>query len=154
MGLGKLGNFAARAASPIAQRIGTQVLNSTTRSALASGTTGMVQNTGDYAVNSEEPRSIGGFAAAAGTGFGFGAGFSAGSAKLGGYFIKNLEITGANATATVSAAVDHTLGGVGAMANEWFRPAGKQTRESMMQQFGTGFLSGAEGPTFSARRAG
>jgi len=112
----------------------------------------MVQNVGDYAVNSETPTTAGGFAAAAGTGFGFGAGFSLGSGKLGGTIVKQLGISRAGANSFVTAAVDHTTGGVAAVTNEYFRPAGKRTRENMIQTFGTGFLSGAEGPTFSARR--
>ena len=87
------------------------------------------------------------------SGFGLGAGFSLGSGALEAKIVKNLDLTSPGATALIGGVVNHSAGGVGAMANELVRPGGDQSRANLVQTFGTGFLAGARGPTVSSLRA-
>ena len=86
------------------------------------------------------------------SGFGRGAGFSLGSGG-GAKIVKNLDLSSPGATALIGGVVNHSAGGVGAMANELVRPGGDQSRANLVQTFGTGFLAGARGPTVSSHRA-
>ena len=113
-------------------------------------------------------RSAEGYAASAATGFGTGALFSLGSRGLGNAAIGKPatpltpagdltnrviapEIPAKNAVATGT--IDHAMGGVASVANEWLRPGGKRGLEDLPETLGTGVLSGAHGPTVGVHRA-
>ena len=82
-----------------------------------------------------------------------GCGLQPGVRGLGAKIVKNLDLSSPGATALIGGVVNHSVGGVGAMANELVRPGKDQSRANLVQTFGTGFLAGARGPTVSSHRA-
>ena len=101
----------------------------------------------------------------AATGFGIGTVFSLGSSGLSSLAVarpagelleastsRALSAADAQFNSIVTGGIDHFLGGVGGVTNEWTRPGGSTELSETAEAFGTGFLGGAQGPTIGAHR--
>ncbi len=153
IGLAKAAPAASVAFGSGARGVASQVFSSAGRGAIASGTSGAVNNIGDYAVNDEiRDKNLLGFATAGATGFGTGAASSLAVGRAAGPLAEGLGVTSPLGKETVGNLVSMGVGGISATVNEAIRPGGDTSIENLVQTFGTGAAQGGDGPTVGVHR--
>ncbi|MFJ3032792.1 DUF6531 domain-containing protein [Curtobacterium pusillum] len=134
--------------SSVVRRVATKAIGGTGRAAVAGGMSNATSNGLSYAWNPKiENKTLGGFAAASGTGFAIGA-----SASVVSTFASPLmgRLPGVRDISVVTdgskIVIDHTIGGIQGMANDAWGPRDPDVAADPWASFQNGLLTGAKGP--------
>ncbi|MCM3505721.1 DUF6531 domain-containing protein [Curtobacterium sp. ODYSSEY 48 V2] len=153
IGLAKAAPAASLALGSGARGVASQAFSSAGRGAIASGTSGAVNNVGDYYFNDEiKDKNPLGYATAAATGFGTGAASSIATGRLSGSFVNSFGITSTVGREIAGNAVSSGVGVVSSEVNEAIRPGGDPSLGNIIQTFTTGAAQGGDGPTVGVHR--
>ncbi|MCJ1714542.1 DUF6531 domain-containing protein [Curtobacterium sp. VKM Ac-2922] len=144
----KAAPIVARWSSSAARWVATKAIGGTGRAAVAGSAANGTSSGLSYAWNPKIPdKTIGGLAAATGTGVAIGAGSSVASTFMSPLAGKLPGVAGSGtAVDTTKIVIDHALGGVQAVANDAFGPRDPESAPDPWGSFQNGLFTGAKGP--------